>query len=73
MAFLIILKSTGLAFGRNTYVGIIAFAFLINIGTMWIARQVRPRLTPVGVFVWPAALVALDLYVIVRFLLPGGL
>jgi hypothetical protein len=73
VAFLIILKSTGLAFGRNTYVGIIAFAFLINIGTMWIARQVRPRLTPVGVFVWPAALVALDLYVIVRFLLPGGL
>ncbi len=73
VAFLIILKSTGLAFGRNTYVGIAAFAFLINTGTTWIARQVRLRPTAVAIFLWPAALLALDLYVIARFLLPGGL
>ena len=74
VAVLIIIKDTSIGDMRDALFALSAFAIVITVGSARIFSRVSPRLELVGVSVWPVVLLALDLYVFVRFLIPlGGL
>ncbi len=74
IAVIINIKTTSIGDARVAFVGIAAFAMVLVLGGRRSVERVSPRLAPVGVLAWPTVLLALDVYVIVRFLLPlGGL
>ena len=73
-AVLITIRSTSIGDARVAFVGLTAFAAVVTLGSARLFRLLHRRLEPVGVFLWPAALMAVDVYVLVRFLVPlGGL
>jgi hypothetical protein len=69
---LIIIEETGQANARDDLVVVAALAIVAVIGSVRIFCGIRDRLELVGVALWPVVLFALDLYVIVRFLIPFG-
>ena len=73
IAVVIVIKSVGYGDARLAYVGLSAFAIVLTAAMGRILSR-TPRLAPVGIMMWPAALFALDMYVIAHFLVPlGGL
>jgi 4-amino-4-deoxy-L-arabinose transferase-like glycosyltransferase len=71
-AVLIIAQTTTQAEGRVAFVGLAGFAILLELGTAPGATQ--NRLARAAVFAWPAALVAVNIYVFSNYLVPlGGL
>jgi Dolichyl-phosphate-mannose-protein mannosyltransferase len=74
LAMLIILKDTSLADVRDAFGALAAIAILLTVGSVRILTRASSRLEMVGVAFWPVVLFALDLYVLIRFLIPlGGL
>lgn len=74
IAIVIIIKSVGTSDARLAYVGLSAFAIVVVVGATNIASRASPRLQPVGLLMWPVAFVAVDLFVLFRYLVPlGGL
>jgi len=71
-AVLVIAQTTTQAEGRVAFVGLVGFAILLVLGTAPWATQ--NRLARAAVFAWPAALVAVNIYVVCNYLVPlGGL
>lgn len=74
LAMLIIIKDTSLGNTRDAFVALAAIAIVITVGSVRILSRISPRLELVGVALWPIVLLSLDLYVVIRFLIPlGGL
>ncbi len=74
IAVIINIKTTSIGDARVAFVGIAAFATVLVMGSTRLVERVKPRLAPIGLWAWPAVLLALDVYVVVRFLIPlGGL
>jgi hypothetical protein len=73
-AVLITIQATSIGNTRVAFVGLTGFAVVEVIGISRLAGRINPRLELAGLVVWPAVLLALDLYVLVHFLIPlGGL
>jgi 4-amino-4-deoxy-L-arabinose transferase-like glycosyltransferase len=71
-AILIIAQTTTQAEGRVGFVGLVGFAILLVLGTA--PGTTQNRLARAAVFAWPAALVAVNIYVFSNYLVPlGGL
>jgi 4-amino-4-deoxy-L-arabinose transferase-like glycosyltransferase len=71
-AVLIIAQTTTQAEGRVAFVGLVGFAILLVLGTA--PGTAQSRLARAAVFAWPAALVAVNIYVFSNYLVPlGGL
>jgi 4-amino-4-deoxy-L-arabinose transferase-like glycosyltransferase len=74
VAVLITIKSTSIGDARTAFIGLSAFALILVVSTSRLLELAHARLRLVGLMVWPAILLALDLYVVARFLIPlGGL
>jgi hypothetical protein len=74
VAVAIILQATGQGHGRTALIAVPAFAAVAVVGSVQLFRRNTSGLRHVGLFVWPITLIAVDLYVIIRFLIPlGGL
>ncbi len=69
-AVVIIAQTTTQAEGRVGFVGLAGFAVLLVLGTA--AGTAQKRLTRAAVFAWPAALVAVNIYVFSNYLVPFG-
>jgi len=68
----IVIKSMGYGDARLAYVGLSAFAMVLTAATGRVPSRI-PRLEPVGNLIWPAALLAVDMYVIAHVLVsPWG-
>ena len=65
----IVIKSVGYGDARLAYVGLSAFAMVLTAATGRVPSRI-PRLEPGGNLIWPAALLAVDMYVIAHFLVP---
>lgn len=70
IAVVIVIKSVGYGDARLAYVGLSAFAIVLT-AAMGSVLCRTPLLEPVGILMWPAALFALDMYVIAHFLVPS--
>jgi hypothetical protein len=71
-AVLIIAQTTTQAEGRVGFIGLVGFALLLVLGTA--PGTTQNRLARAAVFAWPAALVAVNIYVFSNYLVPlGGL
>jgi 4-amino-4-deoxy-L-arabinose transferase-like glycosyltransferase len=71
-AVVIIAQTTTQAEGRVGFVGLVGFAILLVLGTA--PGTTQNRLARAAVFAWPAALVAVNVYVVANYLVPlGGL
>ena len=71
-AVLIIAQTTTQAEGRVGFVGLVGLAILLVLGT--VPGTTQNRFARAAVFVWPAALVAVNIYVFSNYLVPlGGL
>jgi hypothetical protein len=74
LAVVLIIKSVGYSDARLAYVGISAFAIVLVKGTSALGPQRLTRISRHAPFAWPAAMFALDIFVLARFLAPlGGL
>ena len=74
VAVLITIKSTSIGDARTAFIGLSAFALILVVATTRLLEIAHARLRLVGLMVWPGILLALDLYVVARFLIPlGGL
>jgi hypothetical protein len=74
VAVTVIIKTTGQGHGRVALVAVSAFAVVAVVGSEQLFCRMSSALRHVGLFLWPIALIAVDLYVIIRFLIPlGGL
>lgn len=74
VAVLITIKSTSIGDARTAFIGLSAFALILVVSTSRLLELVHARLRLVGLMVWPVILLAIDLYVVARFLIPlGGL
>ncbi len=74
IAVIILIKTTSIGDARVAFVGIAAFAIVLVLGSTRLVERLIPRWSPIGTWVWPTVLLALDAYVVVRFLIPlGGL
>jgi 4-amino-4-deoxy-L-arabinose transferase-like glycosyltransferase len=67
-AVLIIAQTTTQSEGRVAFVGLVGFAILLGLGTA--AGPPQNRLARAAVFAWPAALVAVNVYVFSNYLVP---
>jgi hypothetical protein len=73
-ALVIIMKDTGQGDERDALVALAAIAIFAVLGSVRISTGISPRLELVGVALWPVILFSLDLYILIRFLIPlGGL
>jgi hypothetical protein len=73
-AVIINIKTTSIGDARVAFVGIAAFAIVLALGSTRLVERLNPRWSPMGTWAWPAVLLALDAYVVARFLIPlGGL
>jgi hypothetical protein len=73
-AMLLIIKTNSIGDMRDALVAISAFAIAITVGSARAFGRISPRLEMIGVGLWPVALLGLDFYVLIRFLIPlGGL
>jgi hypothetical protein len=73
-AVFVLLKETSIGDARLAFVGLSDLAIVLVVGSVRLVSRTNPRLVPVGVVVWPTVFLALDLYVLVHFLVPlGGL
>jgi uncharacterized membrane protein YhaH (DUF805 family) len=71
-AVLIIAQTTTQAEGRVGFVGLVGLAILLVLGT--VPGTTQNRFARAAVFAWPAALVAVNIYVFSNYLVPlGGL
>jgi hypothetical protein len=74
IAVIINIKTTSIGDARVAFVGIAAFAIVLALGSTRLVERLNPRWSSMGTWAWPAVLLALDAYVVVRFLIPlGGL
>jgi len=74
IAVIINIKTTSIGDARVAFVGIAAFAMVLALGSTRLVERINPRWAPMGMWAWPTVLLALDAYVVVRFLVPlGGL
>jgi hypothetical protein len=74
VAVSITIGSTSIGDARVAFVGLTAFAAVVTVGSVRLLGLLHHRLEPVGLLLWPAALMDVDIYVLVRFLIPlGGL
>jgi hypothetical protein len=74
IAVIINIKTTSIGDARVAFVGLAAFALVLVLGSTRLFEWINPRLAQTGIWAWPVVLLALDAYVIVRFLIPlGGL
>ena len=74
IAVIINIKTTSIGDARVAFVGIAAFAIVLTLGSTRLFERINPRWAPMGMWAWPTVLLALDAYVVVRFLVPlGGL
>ena len=69
-AVLIIAQTTTQAEGRVAFVGLAGFAILLVLGTT--CGPTQNRLARAVVFAWPAALVAVNIYIFSNYLVPFG-
>jgi 4-amino-4-deoxy-L-arabinose transferase-like glycosyltransferase len=69
-AVLIIAQTTTQAEGRVAFVGLVGFAILLVLGTA--PGTAQSSLARAAVFAWPAALVAVNIYVFSTYLVPFG-
>jgi hypothetical protein len=69
-ALVIHIKTTDLGNARLVFVCLTALAIVLVVGSSHIVSAISSRLGTVGLFVWPIAFLALDLYILVRFLIP---
>jgi hypothetical protein len=74
IAVIINIKTTSIGDARVAFVGIAAFAVVLALGSTRLFERINPRWAPMGMWAWPTVLLALDAYVVARFLVPlGGL
>lgn len=74
VAVIITIKTTSIGDARTAFIGLSAFALILVVSTSRLLELVHARLRLVGLMVWPVILLAIDLYVVARFLIPlGGL
>jgi hypothetical protein len=68
------IKTTSIGDSRLAFVCLTASAVVLIAGSTRIASRINIRLWPVGLFAWPVIFLLLDVYVLLRFLIPlGGL
>jgi len=73
-ALLIIIKTNSIGDTRDAFVALTAIAIVLTVGSSWLFSRIGPRLELVGVSLWPVVFLSLDVYVLIRFLIPlGGL
>ncbi len=69
----LIIKSVGYSDARLSYVALAPIAAVMVVGATRLTR-IKIQLEPIGLMMWPTILLAVDVYVLVRFLIPlGGL
>lgn len=74
VAVVLIIKSVGYSDARLSYVALSAVAVLLVVGGVRIASLIDGRVEAISPLFWPAVLLAVDLFVLGRFLIPlGGL
>jgi hypothetical protein len=74
VAEILIIKSVGYSDARLAYVGLPALAIVLVAGSSSTGLRVPQGISRYLPFVWPAAMLATDLFVLARFLIPlGGL
>jgi hypothetical protein len=74
IAEIFIIKSVGYSDARLAYVSLPALAIVLVTGSSSFGPRVPPRISRYLPFAWPAAMLATDLFVLARFLIPlGGL
>jgi hypothetical protein len=57
---------------RDAFGALAAIAIVVTVGSARILTRINSRLEVVGVAFWPVVLLALELYVLIRFLIPLG-
>jgi hypothetical protein len=72
IAILIIVKDTSIGDVRDAFGALAAIAIVVTVGSARILTRINSRLEVVGVAFWPVVLLALELYVLIRFLIPLG-
>ncbi len=74
VALVVIIKDTGQGDFRDALVAVAAIAIVMTLGSVRILSRISPRLELIGVALWPVVLLGIDLYVLIRYLIPlGGL
>ncbi len=74
VAMVIVVKSSSIADARWAFVGLAPFALVSVAGSWRLVGRAGPRLEPLAMLLWPTLFLALDIYVLIRFLIPlGGL
>jgi hypothetical protein len=74
LAEVFIIKSVGYSDARLAYVGLSGFAIVLVKGTSALRSPRLPNISRYTPFAWPAAMFAVDIFVLARFLVPlGGL
>ncbi len=71
-AVLLIIKTNGRGDMRDAFLVVTAVATVLVTGSTRILCRISPRLELVGVYLWPVLLFALDVYVLIRILIPFG-
>jgi hypothetical protein len=65
---------TGVGDARVGFIALSAFAIVAVVGAVRLTGTLNPRVQWLGLYLWPAIFLAVDLYVVFRFLIPlGGL
>jgi hypothetical protein len=76
LAVVLIIKNVGTSDARLAYVALSAWAIMLVYGatTVGVVMSTRfaPRVSSYLPFVWPAAMLLVDIYVMVHFLVPFG-
>ncbi len=74
VAVVLIIKNVGYSDPRLAYVGLSGLAIVLVTGASSISSRRLPGLSRCTPFAWPAAMLAVDIFVLARFLIPlGGL
>ena len=72
IAVLLVMKSVSVSEARLAYVALSAWAIVLVYGATFLTTRFAPRLSSYAPFVWPAALVLVDVYVLTNYLVPFG-
>jgi hypothetical protein len=64
------LKETSIGDARLAFVGLVGFVIVLTNGTAQLVQSLRPSARDVGLFVWPVMFVAVDVFVLARFMIP---
>jgi Dolichyl-phosphate-mannose-protein mannosyltransferase len=74
IAVFVNLKETSIGDARLAFVGLSAFAILLVAGSARLSAVIFPSARWVGVVLWPIIFIGIDIFVLIRFVVPlGGL